>query len=54
MEKRDVNLYDVFMQYSYSQLKDLFRQAKSKEEKDFYITLSNFVLQKEQEKVISK
>lgn len=48
------NLYDIFTHYSYSQLKDLFKKAKTKDERDFYMTLSNFVLQKEQAKVIGK
>ena len=47
------NLYDEFLQYSYNELKELFKKSKTKEEKDFYMTLSNLVLQREQEKVIS-
>ena len=35
MENNNVNLYDIFINYSYSQLKDLFKKAKTKEEKDF-------------------
>lgn len=54
MENKDNNLYDIFLKYSYSQLKNLFKNAKTKEEQDFYMTLSNLVLQKEQAKVISK
>lgn len=54
MEDKEINLYDVFINYSYIQLKDLFKKAKTKEEQDFYIALSNLVLQKEQEKVIGK
>ena len=50
----DINLYDIFINYSYSQLKELFKNAKTKEEQDFYMTLSNLVLQKEQAKVIGK
>lgn len=52
MKNKEVNLYDVFTNYSYSQLKDLFKKAKTKEEQDFYMTLSNLVLQKEQAKII--
>ena len=37
MEKNEANLYDIFMNYSYSQLKALFKNAKTKEEQDFYI-----------------
>lgn len=54
MEAKKENLYDIFVNYSYSQLKELFRNAKTKEEQDFYITLANMVLQREQEKVMGK
>ncbi|WP_297420940.1 hypothetical protein [Clostridium sp.] len=56
MEKIDENnnLYDQFLKYSYSDLKELFKKAKTKEEQDFYIALSEIVLQKEQERVIGK
>ncbi|WP_195266321.1 hypothetical protein [Clostridium sp. 1001275B_160808_H3] len=54
MENKDINLYDIFMKYSYNQLKELFKNAKTKEEQDFYMTLSNWVLQKEQAKVIGE
>ncbi|AVP54389.1 hypothetical protein [Clostridium tetani] len=48
------DLYKQFLKYSYYDLKELFKKAKTKEEQDFYITLSDLVLQKEQEKVIVK
>ena len=48
----NINLYDIFKQYSYSDLKEMFKTAKTKEEQDFYITLANIVLQKQQLKVI--
>jgi len=48
------NLYDQFLKYSYKDLNELFKNAKTKEEQDFYITLSDIVLQKEQERVIGK
>lgn len=54
MENKDINLYDIYMNYSYSQLKELFKKAKTKEEQEFYMTLSNLVLQREQAKVIGK
>lgn len=54
MENKQVNLYDIFTNYSYSQLKKLFKEAKTKEEQDFYMTLANLLLQKQQEKVIGK
>lgn len=54
MGNKDNNLYDIFIKYSYSELKDLFKKAKTKEEQDFYMTLSNLVLQQEQAKVIGE
>lgn len=54
MEDKKENLYDIFLNYSYSQLKNLFKNAKTKEEQDFYMTLCNLVLQREQEKVIGR
>jgi len=54
MEIKNNEIYDIFLSLSYSQLKALFRKAKSKQEQDFYMTLSNMVLQREQEKVIGK
>lgn len=54
MENKEVGLYDVFLSYSYSQLKEMFKKAKTKDEQDFYMTLANLVLQKEQEKVIGQ
>ena len=54
MENKDNDLYDIFIKYSYNQWKDLFKKAKTKEEQDFYMTLSNLVLQKEQAKIIGK
>lgn len=54
MEDKNNSLYDIFLNYSYSQLKELFKKAEIKEEKNFYMTLANLVLQKEQEKVIGK
>lgn len=47
-------LYDAFLNYSYSDLMDLFRKAKTKEEQDFYVMLSNLVLKREAKKVIGK
>ncbi|WP_461207589.1 hypothetical protein [Clostridium sp. DL1XJH146] len=53
INKQD-NLYNQFLKYSYYDLKELFKKAKTKEEKDFYIALSDIVLQKEQKKVIGE
>lgn len=54
MENKEKNLYDIFLNYSYDDLMKLFKNAKSKEEQDFYVTLSNLVLQREAEKVIGR
>lgn len=54
MDDKKDKLYDIFLNYSYSELMNLFRNAKTKEEQDFYITLSNMILQREQVKVIGK
>lgn len=54
MKNNDTNLYDIFINYLYSQLKELFKNSKTKGEQDFYMTLSNLVLQKEQAKVIGE
>ena len=43
MENKDLDLYDLFQRYSYSQLKELFKKAKTKDEQDFYMLLSNIV-----------
>lgn len=48
------SLYEEFLKCSYWDLKELFKKAKTKEEQDFYMTLSNMVLQKEQNRVIGK
>lgn len=56
MEKRNESksLYEQFLHYSYDDLKELFKKSKTKEEQDFYMALSDIVLQKKQEKVIGK
>lgn len=54
MENKEIDLYDIFKRYSYSQLKELFKNAKTKDEQDFYMVLSNMILQKQQSKVIGK
>ena len=48
------NLYEQFLIYSYKDLRELFKKAKTKEEQDFYVYLSDLALQKAQEKVIGK
>ena len=54
MNKEDINLYDVFSKYSYKDIMKLFQDSKTNEERDFYAILSNYILQKEQMKVIGK
>lgn len=53
MDSND-KLYDTFLNYSYNDLMDLFKKAKTKEEQDFYVMLSNLVLKREAKKVIGK
>lgn len=48
------SLYEQFLKYSYRDLKKLFKKSRTKEEQDFYATLSDLVLQREQKKVIGK
>ena len=54
MENKDNNLYEIFKKYSYGDLMELLQNSKTKEEQDFYASLSNIVLQREQMKVIGK
>ena len=54
MNHKKEELYDMFLSYSYDELKELFKQAKTKEEQDFYMLLSNIVLQREMAKVIGE
>ena len=51
---KNINLYQIYKTYSYSDLKKLFENAKTKDEQDFYMKLANLVLQKEQLRVISE
>ena len=54
MENKDIDLYDIFNKHSYYELKELFKKAKTKDEQDFYMALSNIVLQKKQSKIIGE
>ncbi|MBS5928308.1 MAG: hypothetical protein KIC66_14695 [Clostridium sp.] len=54
MGEKDINLYDIFSKYSYTDIMRLFQDSKTKEERDFYANLSNYILQREQMKVIGK
>lgn len=46
------NLYQEFSGYSYEEIQQLFKESKTKEEQDFYMTLANLLLKKQQKKVI--
>ncbi|BCZ46166.1 hypothetical protein psyc5s11_22330 [Clostridium gelidum] len=48
------NLYEQFLKYSYKDLEESFKKTKTKEEQDFYVALSDIILQKEQERAIGK
>lgn len=54
LKKDNINLYDQFLKYLYSELKELFDNAKTKEEQDFYMNLANLVLQREQRRIIKE
>lgn len=54
MENSNIKLYDIFKQYTYKDVMNLFQNAETKEEQDFYANLSNMILQREQMKVIGK
>ena len=47
-----MNLYNQFLKYSYSELKELFNEAKAKKEQDFYMNMANLLLQREQRRAI--
>ncbi|GAA0077586.1 hypothetical protein UT300005_19640 [Clostridium sp. CTA-5] len=38
--KENINLYNQFLKYSYSELKELFNKSKTKEEQDFYMSMA--------------
>ena len=48
MEKEEVNLYDIFMNYSYSEIKDLFKKAKTKEEKEAHFSDGDYDIDEKQ------
>ena len=54
MSNKKLELYDIFLSYTYKEVMELLRKANNKEEKDFYANISNIILQKEQEKVIGE
>ena len=54
IKKNNANLYNQFLKYSYSELRELFDNAKTKEEQDFYMSMANLVLQREQRRVIKE
>lgn len=47
-------VYMSSFKISYTDFIELFKKVKTKEEQEFYIVLSNIVLQREQERVIGK
>ncbi|NOW09231.1 mevalonate pyrophosphate decarboxylase [Clostridium saccharobutylicum] len=51
LKKENANLYDQFLKYSYTELKELFDKAKTKDEQDFYMNMANLVLQREQKEL---
>ncbi|WP_238917093.1 hypothetical protein [Clostridium sp. YIM B02555] len=50
MEKlnEENSLYEQFLKYSYTDFMELFNKAKTKEEWDFYVALSELVLRREE------
>lgn len=54
MENKNNSLYELFVKYSYTEIMELLENSKTKEEQDFYASLSNIILQREQMKVIGK
>ena len=52
MKNNECNLYELFLTYSYDDLMELFKNAKSRYEQDFYVVLSDLVLQRKARKVI--
>ena len=50
-----MKIYMIYLQSTHTvNYKELFKEAKTKDEQDFYMALSNIVLQKQQSKVIGK
>lgn len=49
---QQTNLYQEFIGYSYEEIQEMFKESKTKEEQDFYMTLANLLLKKRQKKVI--
>ncbi len=52
MEEQKENLFEIYKKYDYFELRELFKMAKTKEEQDFYVKVSDFLLQKRQLEVI--
>gem|GEM_PF-2074051 len=52
MDTEKETLYDIFLTYSYRELRELFKKSKTREEQDFYMNLANVVLQREQRRII--
>lgn len=47
MNTEKETIYDIFLTYSYRELKELFKKSKTREEQYFYMNLANVVLQRE-------
>lgn len=54
MEIRDVNIYEYFKTLKIDEYFELIKSAKTKEEKEFYFNVRNFLLQEEQKKIIEE
>lgn len=54
MDNKKLELYDLFLSYNYSDIMILFKNAKTKEEKDFYAKISDMILQREQKRVMGE
>lgn len=54
MSDKKVELYDLFLTYSYQDVIKLFKGASSKAERDFYAKISDMILQKEQERIMGE
>ncbi|MGL5675945.1 MAG: hypothetical protein ACRDDX_06010 [Cellulosilyticaceae bacterium] len=52
MTIQHTNLYQEFIGYSYEELQELFKESRTKEEQDFYMTLANLLLKQKQKQII--
>ncbi|MHD0317999.1 hypothetical protein [Fusobacterium sp. THCT1E2] len=54
MEIKNVNIYEYFKTLKIDEYFELIKSAKTKEEKEFYFNVRNFLLQEEQKKIIEE